>query len=101
MTRDPSRRRRRHAHRDRHGTGSTITARKNLALNAGRDFNVSSASDSHNVETRSKHNKTRTVEENGQTTQLASELTAGNNFTAQAGCDSPTKTSASIWTAAL
>ncbi len=75
------------AARDVNVLASQAKAGNDLTINAGRDFNVSSASDSHNVETRTKHNKTRTVEENGQTTQLASELTAGNNFTAQAGRD--------------
>ncbi|WP_439851659.1 DUF637 domain-containing protein [Pseudomonas syringae] len=75
------------AARDVNVLASQAKAGNDLIINAGRDFNVSSASDSHNVETRTKHNNKRTLEENGQTTQLASELTAGNTFIAQAGRD--------------
>ncbi|TFY88300.1 filamentous hemagglutinin N-terminal domain-containing protein [Pseudomonas kairouanensis] len=67
--------------------GSNATAGKDLNIEAGRDFNVTSVSDIHNVEGKEKHGKKRIKTEDEQTTQVASVLTAGANFTSQAGRD--------------
>ena len=67
--------------------GSTATAGNDLNIEAGRDFNVTSVSDIHNVEGKEKHGKKRIKTEDEQTTQVASVLTAGANFTSQAARD--------------
>ncbi|TFY84768.1 filamentous hemagglutinin N-terminal domain-containing protein [Pseudomonas nabeulensis] len=67
--------------------GSNATAGNDLNIEAGRDFNVTSVSDIHNVEGKEKHGKQRIKTEDDQTTQVASVLTAGANFTSQAGRD--------------
>ena len=67
--------------------GSTATAGKDLNIQAGRDFNVASVSDMHNVEGKEKHGKERIKTSDGQTTQVASVLTAGGDFVSQAGRD--------------
>ncbi|MFL1558331.1 filamentous hemagglutinin N-terminal domain-containing protein, partial [Pseudomonas sp. O11] len=67
--------------------GSDATAGKDLNIQAGRDFNVASVSDMHNVEGKEKHGKKRIKTADEQTTQVASVLTAGGDFTSQAGRD--------------
>ncbi|MDR0191806.1 filamentous hemagglutinin N-terminal domain-containing protein [Pseudomonas yamanorum] len=67
--------------------GSNATAAKDLNIQAGRDFNVASVSDVHNVEGKEKDGKKRIKTADEQTTQLASVLTAGRDFTSQAGRD--------------
>ncbi|WP_446436230.1 two-partner secretion domain-containing protein [Pseudomonas sp. 1152_12] len=67
--------------------GSNATAGKDLNIQAGRDFNVASVSDMHNVEGKEKHGKKRIKTADEQTTQVASVLTAGGDFTSQAGRD--------------
>ncbi len=67
--------------------GSNATAGKDFNVDAGRDFNVASVSDVHNVEGKEKHGKKRIKTADEQTTQVASVLTAGGNFTSQAGRD--------------
>lgn len=87
---------------------STVTAGGDLGIDAGRDINVlasqasggkdlnaqaahdlyvASASDVHNVDGKNKDGKKRTATSNDQTTQLASELTAGHDFTSITGRD--------------
>ncbi|WP_177017150.1 DUF637 domain-containing protein [Pseudomonas sp. D2002] len=67
--------------------GSNATAGKDLNIQAGRDLNVASVSDMHNVEGKEKDGKKRIKTADEQTTQVASVLTAGANFTSQAGRD--------------
>ncbi|WP_010168785.1 two-partner secretion domain-containing protein [Pseudomonas sp. PAMC 25886] len=67
--------------------GSNASAGKDLNIQAGRDFNVASVSDVHNVEGKEKDGKKRIKTADEQTTQLASVLTAGRDFTSQAGRD--------------
>jgi filamentous hemagglutinin len=67
--------------------GSNATAGKDFNVDAGRDFNVASVSDVHNVEGKEKHGNKRIKTADEQTTQVASVLTAGGNFTSQAGRD--------------
>ncbi|MGF6706417.1 DUF637 domain-containing protein [Pseudomonas frederiksbergensis] len=67
--------------------GSTATAGKDLNVQAARDLNIVSVSDMHNVEGKEKHGKKRIKTSDDQTTQVASVLTAGRNFTSQAGRD--------------
>ncbi|WP_123360798.1 two-partner secretion domain-containing protein [Pseudomonas frederiksbergensis] len=67
--------------------GSTATAGKDLNVQAARDLNIVSVSDIHNVEGKEKHGKKRIKTSDDQTTQVASVLTAGGNFTSQAGRD--------------
>jgi filamentous hemagglutinin len=67
--------------------GSNASAGKDLNIQAGRDFNVASVSDVHNVEGKEKDGKKRIKTADEQTTQLASVLTAGGDFTSQAGRD--------------
>ncbi|WP_339533057.1 DUF637 domain-containing protein [Pseudomonas mucidolens] len=67
--------------------GSTATAGKDLNIQAVRDLNIASVSDEHNVEGKEKDGKKRIKTADEQTTQVASVLTAGGNFTSQAGRD--------------
>ncbi len=89
------------------GSGGTIVARENLAMDAGRDLtnrgaltagndanltasrdlNIASVSDMHNVDGKEKHGKKRIKTADEQTTQVASVLTAGGDFVSQAGRD--------------
>ena len=75
------------AGRDINVLASQAKAGNDLRLVAGQDINVSSAGDVHDIATRSKDGKKRISEANDRTTQLASELTAGNDVTLQAGRD--------------
>ncbi|WP_261984285.1 hemagglutinin repeat-containing protein, partial [Pseudomonas lini] len=67
--------------------GSTATAGKDLNVQAARDLNIVSVSDMHNVEGKEKDGKKRIKTSDDQTTQVASVLTAGGDFTSQAGRD--------------
>jgi filamentous hemagglutinin len=67
--------------------GSTATAGKDLNVQAARDLNIMSVSDMHNVEGKEKDGKKRIKTSDDQTTQVASVLTAGGDFTSQAGRD--------------
>ncbi|VVP30827.1 hypothetical protein PS862_04358 [Pseudomonas fluorescens] len=67
--------------------GSTATASKDLKVQAARDLNIVSVSDMHNVEGKEKDGKKRIKTSNDQTTQVASLLAAGGDFTSQAGRD--------------
>ena len=66
---------------------SDVKAGNDINVAVERDFNVASAGDVHNVESRSKDGKKRIKEENDTTTQRASTFTAGNNFTSEAQRD--------------
>ncbi len=75
------------AGRDINVLASQAKAGNDLRLIAGQDINVSSAGDVHDIATKTKDGKKRITEANDRTTQLASELTAGNNVDVQAGRD--------------
>lgn len=75
------------AGRDINVVASQAKAGQNLDVGAGRDLNIVSAGDMHNVDSKSKHGKTRISESNDHTTQVASELSAGKNFNSEAGRD--------------
>ncbi|WP_455922160.1 two-partner secretion domain-containing protein [Pseudomonas putida] len=76
-----------HAGQDGNFIASDVKAGKDITVAVERDFNVASAGDVHNVESRSKDGKKRIKEENDTTTQRASTFTAGNNFTSEAQRD--------------
>ncbi|WP_095054698.1 DUF637 domain-containing protein [Pseudomonas sp. Irchel s3b2] len=75
------------AGRDVNVIASQVKAGNNLTIKAGQDFNVTSADDIHNVTSKTKDGKKRITEENDRTTQIASILSAGNNFNAQSARD--------------
>ncbi|SHN27059.1 filamentous hemagglutinin family N-terminal domain-containing protein [Pseudomonas asturiensis] len=75
------------AGRDVKVLASTASAARDLNIQAARDLYVTSATDVHNVDGKEKDGKKRITTSNGQTTQLASVLTAGNDFASLTGRD--------------
>ena len=67
--------------------GSNATAGKDINIQTARDFNVASVGETHKVEGREKDGKKRIKTSDEQVTQEASVLTAGRDFTSQAGRD--------------
>ncbi|RMT25145.1 Filamentous hemagglutinin [Pseudomonas syringae pv. spinaceae] len=75
------------AGRDINVLASQASAGKDLNVQAARDLYVASAGDVHNIDGKDKDGKKRIATSNGQTTQVASELTAANDFTSLTGRD--------------
>ena len=75
------------AGRDINVVASTAEATGNLAAEAKRDINMSSAGDEHNVETHSKDGKKRVHEQDDHTVQKAAEFIAGGDVKTSSGRD--------------